>query len=52
MNTKAALVNGNIRTSRFKDIGNVERYLARSGTIILKFFLHVVVGPCVQAEPL
>lgn len=26
---------------RFEDINNVERYLVRNGTVILKFFLHV-----------
>ena len=35
------LVNGNIWQDRFKDICNFERYLARNGTKIQKFFLHV-----------
>jgi PPK2 family polyphosphate:nucleotide phosphotransferase len=35
------LVNDDIWQGRFKDIRNFERYLARNGTVILKFFLHV-----------
>jgi PPK2 family polyphosphate:nucleotide phosphotransferase len=35
------LVTKNIWTERFQDIRSYERYLARNGTVILKFFLHV-----------
>ena len=35
------LVTGNIWRERFEDISAMERYLARNGTIILKFFLNV-----------
>ena len=35
------LVTKDIWTKRFKDIRAFERYLARNGTLILKFFLHV-----------
>ncbi|HYJ45978.1 MAG TPA: polyphosphate kinase 2 family protein [Pyrinomonadaceae bacterium] len=35
------LVDDNIWKNRFKDIRNFERYLARNGTLVLKFFLHV-----------
>jgi PPK2 family polyphosphate:nucleotide phosphotransferase len=35
------LVTKNIWKERFKDIRAFERYLARNGTLILKFFLHV-----------
>jgi PPK2 family polyphosphate:nucleotide phosphotransferase len=35
------LVTGDIWKERFKDIRNFESYLARNGTIVLKFFLHV-----------
>jgi PPK2 family polyphosphate:nucleotide phosphotransferase len=35
------LVTGNIWRERFEDISAVERYLARNGTVILKFFLNV-----------
>jgi PPK2 family polyphosphate:nucleotide phosphotransferase len=35
------LLNGEIWRERFKDIRNFETHLARNGTIILKFFLHV-----------
>lgn len=35
------LVTGNIWRERFEDICAVERYLARNGTVILKFFLNV-----------
>jgi PPK2 family polyphosphate:nucleotide phosphotransferase len=35
------LVTGNIWRERFEDIAAIERYLARNGTVILKFFLHV-----------
>jgi polyphosphate kinase 2 (PPK2 family) len=34
-------VTRNIWKERFKDIRAFERYLARNGTLILKFFLHV-----------
>ena len=37
----AKLVTKDIWKERFKDIRAFERYLARSGTVILKFFLHV-----------
>jgi PPK2 family polyphosphate:nucleotide phosphotransferase len=36
-----ALVTKNIWRERFEDIANMERYLARNGTVILKFFLNV-----------
>ena len=35
------LVTKHIWKERFTDIGAFERYLARNGTLILKFFLHV-----------
>src|SRR5664279_3173848 len=35
------LVTKNIWRERFEDISAIERYLARNGTIILKFFLNV-----------
>src|SRR4051812_31375761 len=35
------LVNDNIWKGRFKDIRNFERYLARNGTLVVKFFLHL-----------
>jgi PPK2 family polyphosphate:nucleotide phosphotransferase len=35
------LVTKNIWRHRFEDISAVERYLARNGTVILKFFLHI-----------
>ena len=35
------LVTGNIWHERFEDISSMERYLARNGTAILKFFLNV-----------
>src|SRR3981189_3711301 len=35
------LVTRNIWRERFEDISNMERYLARNGTVILKFFLNV-----------
>lgn len=35
------LVTRNIWRERFEDIANMERYLARNGTVILKFFLNV-----------
>jgi PPK2 family polyphosphate:nucleotide phosphotransferase len=38
------LVTPKIWTQRFEDIRNVEEYLARNGTLILKFFLHVSKG--------
>ena len=37
----AKLVTKEIWQERFKDIRAFERYLARNGTLILKFFLHV-----------
>src|SRR3954454_1127264 len=36
-----ALVTKNIWRERFEDIANMERYLARNGTVILKFFLNI-----------
>jgi len=38
------LVSDHIWKSRFKDIRNFERYLARNGTIIRKFYLHLSKG--------
>jgi PPK2 family polyphosphate:nucleotide phosphotransferase len=35
------LLNGDIWRDRFKDIRSFEKHLARNGTVILKFFLHV-----------
>jgi PPK2 family polyphosphate:nucleotide phosphotransferase len=35
------LISGDIWRERFKDIRNFESHLARNGTIVLKFFLHV-----------
>ena len=35
------LIGKDIWKERFKDIGNFERYLARNGVAICKFFLHV-----------
>ena len=35
------LVTKNIWRERFEDISAIERYLARNGTVILKFFLNV-----------
>ena len=35
------LLSGDIWRERFKDIRNFEKHLARNGTVILKFFLHV-----------
>lgn len=37
----AGLVTKNIWRERFEDIAAFERYLARNGTLILKFFLHI-----------
>jgi len=37
----ARLVTKNIWRERFEDISSFERYLARNGTLILKFFLNV-----------
>jgi PPK2 family polyphosphate:nucleotide phosphotransferase len=37
----ASLVTGNIWRERFEDITAIERYLARNGVIILKFFLNL-----------
>ncbi len=39
--TPPKLVTKNIWRERFEDIAAVERYLARNGTVILKFFLNV-----------
>jgi len=36
-----SLVTGDIWKERFEDIAAFERYLARNGTVIRKFFLHV-----------
>ena len=36
-----SLVTKNVWRQRFEDISAVERYLARNGTVILKFFLNV-----------
>ncbi|NVO13669.1 MAG: polyphosphate kinase 2 family protein [Rhodoplanes sp.] len=36
-----SLVTSNIFEERYEDIANHENYLARNGTLILKFFLHV-----------
>lgn len=36
-----SLVTKNIWRERFEDIAAMERYLARNGTVILKFFLHI-----------
>lgn len=35
------LLSGDIWRERFKDIRNFESHLARNGTVVLKFFLHV-----------
>jgi PPK2 family polyphosphate:nucleotide phosphotransferase len=35
------LTGKNLWTHRYQDIRSIERYLARNGTLILKFFLHV-----------
>lgn len=40
----AGLVTGDIWTERCEDIVNIERYLARNGYLILKFFLNVSRG--------
>jgi PPK2 family polyphosphate:nucleotide phosphotransferase len=40
----STLVTKDIWKERFKDIRAFERYLARNGTLILKFFLHVSKG--------
>ena len=37
----ARLVTKRIRQNRFEDIRDFQRYLARNGTLILRFFLHV-----------
>ena len=37
----AGLVTNKIWKHRYEDIGAFERYLARNGTLILKFFLHL-----------
>jgi PPK2 family polyphosphate:nucleotide phosphotransferase len=39
--TPSRLVTRNIWRERFEDISSFERYLARNGTIILKFFLNI-----------
>jgi PPK2 family polyphosphate:nucleotide phosphotransferase len=36
-----SLVTDDIWKERFEDVRNIERYLARNGVVILKFFLHV-----------
>ena len=36
-----SLVSDDIWKERFEDVRNIERYLARNGVVILKFFLHV-----------
>jgi PPK2 family polyphosphate:nucleotide phosphotransferase len=38
------LITKNIWEERYEDIRNVERYLARNGVVIRKFFLHVSEG--------
>ncbi len=38
------LVTDDIWQERFEDVRSVERYLARNGVVILKFFLHVSKG--------
>jgi PPK2 family polyphosphate:nucleotide phosphotransferase len=40
-NLPPALVTKNIWRERFEDISAIERYLARNGVIILKFFLNI-----------
>ena len=40
----APLVTKKIWEERYEDINNFERHLARNGTLILKFFLHVSKG--------
>lgn len=35
------LVTKHIWNERFQDIRNIEKYLSRNGTVIIKFFLHV-----------
>ena len=40
----AGLVGKNIWRQRYEDIGNFERYLARNGTLIVKFFLNLSRG--------
>jgi PPK2 family polyphosphate:nucleotide phosphotransferase len=37
----AKLITGNIWRERFEDIAAIERYLARNGIVILKFFLNL-----------
>jgi PPK2 family polyphosphate:nucleotide phosphotransferase len=37
----ASMIKDSIWDDRFKDINNKEKYLAHSGTVVLKFFLHV-----------
>ena len=34
-------VKGDLWERRYEDINNIEKYLVRNGTVILKFFLHV-----------
>jgi PPK2 family polyphosphate:nucleotide phosphotransferase len=36
-----SLATRHVFRDRYEDIGNVERYLARNGTVVRKFFLHV-----------
>ena len=38
------LVTDEIWKERFEDVCNIERYLARNGVVVLKFFLHVSKG--------
>ena len=35
------LVTKSVWQERFEDVSNIERYLTRNGTVVLKFFLHV-----------
>ncbi len=36
-----SLITPNIWKQRYQDIGAIERYLQRNGTVVLKFFLHL-----------
>jgi polyphosphate kinase 2 (PPK2 family) len=38
---KLPVVDKNIWQQRFEDINAFERYMARNGTVVLKFFLHI-----------
>lgn len=40
-NLPPGTMNENIWKKRYEDINNIERYLVRNGTVILKFFLNV-----------